>query len=64
MDSARPLISVVIPCHNHAHFLAEAIESAVRGTVPADAALAALDHDVDALLEKRRWMLARTEASR
>ena len=36
-------------------------EAAVRGDVTADAALAALDHDVDAVLEKRRWLLARGE---
>ena len=34
-------------------------ESAVRGDLPADAARAALDRDVDALLEKRRWLLDR-----
>ncbi len=39
-------------------------EAAVRGTMPAAAALAALDADVDAMLEKRRWMLARREAPR
>jgi multiple sugar transport system substrate-binding protein len=37
----------------------EHTESAARGAVTADAALAALDHDVDRLLEKRRWLLAR-----
>ena len=36
MDSARPLISVVIPCHNHAHFLAEAIESARASEFPVE----------------------------
>ena len=34
-------------------------ESAVRGSVPADSALAALDRDVDRVLEKRRWILER-----
>ena len=34
-------------------------EEVVRGRLTMDAALAGLDHDVDALLEKRRWMLAR-----
>jgi multiple sugar transport system substrate-binding protein len=34
-------------------------EAAVRGDLTPDAALAALDHDVDALLEKRRWLLKR-----
>ena len=32
-------------------------EAAVRGDLSMDAALAALDRDVDALLEKRRWLL-------
>jgi multiple sugar transport system substrate-binding protein len=39
--------------------LIEASESAIRGHVPAPRALASLDRDVDQLLEKRRWMLAR-----
>ncbi|MGH7785536.1 MAG: hypothetical protein ACRERC_01645, partial [Candidatus Binatia bacterium] len=34
-------------------------EAAVRGELSADAALAGLDRDVDAILEKRRWLLAR-----
>jgi multiple sugar transport system substrate-binding protein len=34
-------------------------ESAVRSGVAADAVLADLDRDVDAILEKRRWMLER-----
>lgn len=34
-------------------------EAAVRGTMTADEALAALDRDVDDLLEKRRWLLSR-----
>ncbi len=34
-------------------------EAAVRGDMTADAALAALDADVDALLAKRRWLLER-----
>ncbi|HUI26009.1 MAG TPA: sugar ABC transporter substrate-binding protein [Candidatus Kryptonia bacterium] len=38
-------------------------EAAVRGTMTTDAALAALDHDVDQLLEKRRWMLRRSARS-
>ncbi|HLY38165.1 MAG TPA: sugar ABC transporter sugar-binding protein, partial [Candidatus Binatia bacterium] len=32
-------------------------EAAIRGDVGLDEALAALDHDVDAVLEKRRWLL-------
>ena len=38
------------------------LELAVRGDLDLDAALAALDRDVDAILEKRRWLRAR-EAS-
>jgi multiple sugar transport system substrate-binding protein len=36
-------------------------EQAVRGGVSVDVALARLDRDVNALLEKRRWMLDRGE---
>ncbi len=33
MDVQKPaLISVIIPCYNHAHFLGEAIESVLRQT--------------------------------
>lgn len=39
--------------------LIEHAESSIRGGVPADAALRALDADVDAMLEKRRWMARR-----
>ncbi len=39
--------------------ISEYAEAAIRDTMTAEAALAALDADVDALLEKRRWMLAR-----
>jgi multiple sugar transport system substrate-binding protein len=38
-------------------------EGAVLGRLSTDAALAALDHDVDRILEKRRWMLARGVAA-
>jgi multiple sugar transport system substrate-binding protein len=34
-------------------------EKAIRGAMPPDSALAALDRDVDRILEKRRWLLAR-----
>ena len=34
-------------------------EAAVRGAMTADEALAALDADVDRILEKRRWLLSR-----
>ncbi len=37
-------------------------ERAVRGSMSADDALAALDADVDAILEKRRWLLERRAA--
>lgn len=37
----------------------EHAESAIRGRVSVEAALAALDRDVDRILEKRRWILAR-----
>jgi multiple sugar transport system substrate-binding protein len=39
--------------------LIEASEAAIRGHVPAPRALAALDRDVNQILEKRRWILAR-----
>jgi len=38
--------------------VAQYAEKAVRGEMDADEALAALDHDVDLILEKRRWLLA------
>jgi multiple sugar transport system substrate-binding protein len=34
-------------------------EAAVRGDLSVDAALAGLDRDVDAMLEKRRWLMER-----
>ncbi len=37
--------------------IGEHAEAAVRGTVTVDEALAALDGDVDEILEKRRWLL-------
>jgi multiple sugar transport system substrate-binding protein len=37
----------------------EHAESSIRGNVPPARALAALDRDVDRMLEKRRWLLAR-----
>jgi multiple sugar transport system substrate-binding protein len=39
--------------------IADYAEAAVRGDLDVDAALAALDRDVDAVLEKRRWLLDR-----
>ena len=38
-------------------------ESAVRAELGIDEALAALDRDVDEILEKRRWMMRREAAS-
>ncbi len=38
-------------------------EAAIRGTMSIDDALNGLDQDVDALLEKRRWMLRRARAA-
>lgn len=38
-------------------------EEAVRGRVEPGDALASLDHDADAILEKRRWLLARRAGS-
>jgi len=43
-----------------ANKISQYTEAAVRGRLTPDAALAALDRDVDALLEKRRWMLHRS----
>ena len=40
------------------------VEATVRGELTPDAALAALDADVDALLEKRRWLLEHGPRSR
>jgi multiple sugar transport system substrate-binding protein len=39
--------------------IGEHVEAAIRGPVTLDETLAALDHDVDAILEKRRWMMDR-----
>ena len=44
--------------------IVRAAEQVVRGEVDQAEALAALDRDVDALLEKRRWLLARDERRR
>jgi multiple sugar transport system substrate-binding protein len=40
----------------------ESAELVIRGRRPIDAALRDLDRDVDAILEKRRWLLDRLEA--
>jgi multiple sugar transport system substrate-binding protein len=39
------------------------VEAAVRGDLTVEAAVASLDHDVDAILEKRRWLLERAQAA-
>ena len=39
------------------------VEAAVRADIAVDAAVAALDHDVDAILEKRRWLLDRAQGA-
>jgi multiple sugar transport system substrate-binding protein len=41
--------------------LQERAEAAIRGAASDDSALAQLDRDVDAILAKRRWMLARKQ---
>lgn len=43
--------------------LQEHAERAVRGVTPPESALAALDRDVDRMLEKRRWLLERASAA-
>ncbi len=40
-----------------AHKITQYAEAAIRGSMTVDAALTALDADVDDLLEKRRWMM-------
>ena len=42
----------------------ELMEAPIRGKLDVSGALAALDGDVDRILEKRRWILARAEARR
>jgi multiple sugar transport system substrate-binding protein len=42
--------------------ITDCAEAAVRGDLSVDEALAALDRDVDKLLEKRRWLLERSTA--
>jgi len=47
-----------------AHKIAEYAEAVIRDDATPDEALAALDRDVDRMLEKRRWLAARRAASR
>ena len=47
-----------------AQHMAERLEPAIRGRETLAAALAAIDEDVDRILEKRRWMLARRQAEK
>jgi multiple sugar transport system substrate-binding protein len=44
--------------------IARHAEAAVRGEESPEEALAALDRETDRLLEKRRWLLARSEGRR
>lgn len=44
--------------------IGEHVEAAIRGRVPLDAALTDLDLEVDAILEKRRWMMDRAAGAR
>jgi multiple sugar transport system substrate-binding protein len=44
--------------------LAESVEQAARGQLTVDETLARLDRDVNRMLEKRRWMLARADGGR
>lgn len=46
--------SIVARVYEHA-------ETSIRGAVPPERALQALDRDVDRILEKRRWLLARAD---
>jgi multiple sugar transport system substrate-binding protein len=43
-----------------AHAISQSAEAVIRGTTSTDAALTALDAEVDAILEKRRWLLQRS----
>jgi multiple sugar transport system substrate-binding protein len=47
-----------------AQHMAERLEPAIRGRESVPTALAAIDRDVDRILEKRRWMLARLGQTR
>ncbi|NML67128.1 glycosyltransferase [Hymenobacter sp. RP-2-7] len=44
---AYPLVSIIIPCYNYGHFLAEAIESAANQTYPAKEILVIDDGSTD-----------------
>jgi multiple sugar transport system substrate-binding protein len=52
MPAVPEIESIVARVFEHA-------ETSIRGAVPAERALDALDRDVDRILEKRRWLLTR-----
>ena len=47
-----------------AQYMAERLEPAIRGRESLPETLAAIDRDVDRILEKRRWMIAHRRGER